>query len=59
MTKNHDNKLKYVAFTLFLLMLFGIYMISVWERLRLNRLFIFLFVILLRGVDLERRRNII
>jgi hypothetical protein len=51
MTKNHDEKLNYVAFTLFLPTLFGMYMISVWERLRLNRSFIFLVVFLVRSAD--------
>jgi hypothetical protein len=46
MTTNHDKKLNYVAFTLFLLTLFRMYMICVWERLRLNRLFVFLVVFL-------------
>jgi hypothetical protein len=51
MTKNHDEKHTYVAFTLFLLTLFGMYVIFVCENLRLNRLFIFLFVFWVRCAD--------
>jgi hypothetical protein len=51
MTKNHDEKPTYVAFTLFLLTLFRTYVIFVCEHLRLNRLFIFLFVFWVRYAD--------
>jgi hypothetical protein len=51
MTKSHDEKLTYVAFTLFLLALFGMYVTFVCEHLRLNRLFIFLFVYWVRCAD--------
>jgi hypothetical protein len=51
MTKSHEKKLTYGAFTLFLLTLFGMYVIFVCEHLRLNRLFTFLFVFWVRCAD--------